>query len=101
MLAVKLMTNSENIGYKKQPHRIYGSDFDSKTPDAIEMNRLIVSVRGEATAPPIFPLTPAKRIALKSTIVKPSRVVSIRFAEPIGSVSSAKPKISSSNLPRN
>jgi transposase len=36
-LAVKVMTNSEKIGYKKQPRRIYGSDFDSKTPDAIEM----------------------------------------------------------------
>jgi hypothetical protein len=36
-LAVKVMTNSEKIGYKKQPRRIYGSDFDSKTPDAIVM----------------------------------------------------------------
>ena len=36
-LAVNVMTNSEKIGYKKQPRRIYGSDFDSKTPDAIEM----------------------------------------------------------------
>ncbi|HEY6412969.1 MAG TPA: hypothetical protein VIX42_04745 [Edaphobacter sp.] len=36
-LAVKVMTNSEKIGYKKQARRIYGADFDSKTPDAIEM----------------------------------------------------------------
>jgi len=35
-LAVKVMTNSEKIGYKKQARRIYGSDFDSKTPGAIE-----------------------------------------------------------------
>jgi len=31
------MTNSEKSEYKKQLRRIYGADFDSKTPDAIEM----------------------------------------------------------------
>ena len=36
-LAVNVMTNNEKIGYKKQPRRIYGSDFDSKKPAAVEM----------------------------------------------------------------
>jgi len=28
------MNNSEKTGYKKSPRRVYGPDFESKTPEA-------------------------------------------------------------------